>query len=342
MSNNEKKETFTKEMEEFKVRMYTNIPPNCVLVATNIFTKKSKIYSKAMFHMPWMQSRFISLETQHIDLAKKPFETEGGQLTVCVDAAVTYKIKPFLNENGKKYGVIDRLKAFKNSFKKRPLSAGFKALATLAVTIASGVVLSPILFAVIPAIAAGYVTLVYQDPETVKEQSAYKAVYNSAAAQTKLEHNVYDGLRSYYTSNSYDDVRGKTVDLNSPEFAVLKQKIEEVKNDFGIEVSGVNIINVDLSEDSNRVLREKKEKEVAREARKLEAEVEAEARKKEAEGLNAIIETLKAQGLTPSEIASYLRAEALAKGGNGTVIVSDSGANIATAAAVGEATRKKK
>ena len=330
----------TKEMETFKVRMYTNIPPNAVLVGNSIFTKKPKIYSKALFHMPWFQSRFITLETQNLDLTKEKFEVGSKGLEVISDLAISYKVLPMVNEQNEKYGLKDRWKAFKKSFEQKPIAQTLKMVALGAATVASAFVVGPFCLA-LPLIAAGYVSTSYQDPEYVKSQGAYNAAYNMTTATKELEQIVYAGLRSFYASYTYEEIKSKRVNLDEPEFADLKKDLDEFSKDRGVVITRISIKSSDLTEESNKILQKEREAEIESKSIKLKAEaqkvaIEEEAKAKkialeqEAAGLEAIVKTLKDQGLSSQEIANYLRARALSSGDSKTVLLENAEDRIVT------------
>ena len=309
----------SKEMKGFKVRLYTNIPPNAVLVGHNHFTKNAKIYSKALFHLPWFESRYISMQTQNMDLKKQKYEINGQGLEIISDAAISYKVKPFKAENGGRYGVAQRWKSFINSFNKRPASQFAKAAFIGAATIASAFFVGPFCMA-IPALSAGYVTFFHQDPEYIKTQGIYKAAYESNVAKERLEQVVFDGLRVYYANHNYEQIKGKEVNLNDPEFAHLKRELDAVADEFGIEVTKINIQNADLTDKSNEILQKQREAEIEAERIKLTAVAKKEALKAEAEGLDTLIKTYRDRGFSSEDIARILSSRELGQGGNAVVL----------------------
>ena len=316
----EKSSLINKDMETFRVRMFTNIPPNAVLVGSSMFTKNPKIYSKALFHLPWFQSRLITLETQNLDLAKERFEVGAKGLEVVSDIAVSYKVLPMLNKEKKKISVSDRWRAFKENFKKRPIAQSLKLVTIGAATIASAFVIGPFALS-IPAIAAGYVSLGYQDPDYVKKQGAYNAAYNMTSATKELEQIIYSGLRTYYANHTYDEIKGTKIDLNSPEFADLKKELEDYSKDHGVEITRISVKSSDLTPESNSILQKRREAEIKAKSIELEAKAKRRALDEEARGLESIVKVLKDQGLSSSDIAEYLRARALGSSDSKTVVV---------------------
>ena len=333
-----KKEHVTEEMTTGKIRLYTNIPPNALLVGHNIFTKNPKIYSKALFHMPWFESRFVSLETQNLDLPEKRYEVDGKGIEIVVDAAVSYKVKPLENtvrgSNGRnhEYGIIDRWKNYINGFRNKTVTSIIKTVAITAATVASAFVIGPFCLA-IPVVSAGYISFFSQDPEDVKNQGAYKAVYNRTAAIKELEQIIYNGLREYYATHSYEEIRKEQVKISN---IVPDEILRNYEDEFGIVVSKINIKSADLTEASNEVLRKQREAEVRAETIKVEAEAQKEATRLRAEALEELIDKLQAKGLSSDQIANYLKAVELSKG-NGTIITDTSSNTPATYFAAGGA-----
>ena len=227
------------EMENFKVRMFTNIPSNYVLVGENIFTKNRKVYQKAMFHMPWFRSRYIKMENQNMDLAKREFETSSGGLSVVVDAAVTWRVKPI--ESNYKMTVKTRWQSVLDNLRSGKISTILKTGAVALGTIAAGVFLGPIPLVAIPAISAGYVSFFHQDQEWVNRQGAIQRAYNTSAAMAELEQIIYGELNSFYATHTYEQVKGMRVDLSDPAFSTLNNSLREYSEQYGIEITKIKI-----------------------------------------------------------------------------------------------------
>jgi Membrane protease subunits, stomatin/prohibitin homologs len=320
--------TWSDDMEHFKVRMYTNIPPKTVLVGHNIFTKKSKIYSKALFHMPWFQSRFISLQNQNIDLHKQNFELDGEGLEVVVDAAVSYKVRE--PRAAEKMTVGKRWKHFLSGFSSKPISSILKAVVVAGVMVGSSILLGPLAGVLgTLAVTGSYVSLFYQDSDWVERQGAYQATYNNQAAIAELEQTIFDELRSYYASHTYDQIRGRSVDFNEPEFLNLRNSLEQFSHTYGLEVTRVNIKSADLTPESNALLQRKKETivnadRIRREAEARAAEITAKTQA-EAASTTAFYNSLKEAGMSEEAATELMKTRLLAQSGANMVVTSGMG-----------------
>ncbi len=307
------------EMETFRVRMFTNIPSNCVLVGENIFTKNRKVYQKALFHMPWFKSRYIKLETQNTDLAKNKFELEGGSLSVVADVAVSWRIKP-VGQTNYKMNPIRRWQSIIDGFRTKTVSSVLKTVGLAAATVLGGMVFSPALIA-IPALTAGYITLFHQDQDWVNEQGAVQHAYNSASAMKELEQSIYGELEAYFASHTYEEVKGRRLDLSDPMFAALRRTLDEYSEQYGIEVTRLNLKSIDLTPESNDTLRRQKE-----------ADVQAYAAQKRAEGkqfdydrIQAFMDSLEARGYTREQIIELIKLDQATR--NGAAVVVGGGAS---------------
>lgn len=322
MADTERKGLVTKEMTMFKVRMYTDIPPNAVLVGHNIFTKRPKIYKTAFLHMPWFKSKFVTMENHNRDLAPKKFELGGTDsgLEITSDVAVTYRVKPI--DANSKMGFADRWRSVIDSFETKTASSFLKLGLLTAGTIVGGIAAWPLALA-IPAAAAGYVSFFHQDEEWVKQQGAYKAAYLSKAAMGELEQTIYEELRSFYAIHSYNDIKGMKIDLNKPEFADLKQKLDAFSAQYGIETTKITIKTADLTAESNQILQRQKEAEM----RATEIERQAEAQESVHKRNQDYVQKLKDLGLTTEQISQILQIET-ARGLGANSIVNVGGAPV--------------
>ena len=91
VQNNEiKKVKYDKE--NFKIRLYAVVPPNCALVTTNIFNGKTASLGPGMHVIaPWNKSIYVSTTTESIDYPKREFEVMD-KFNVIVDYAVEVKV----------------------------------------------------------------------------------------------------------------------------------------------------------------------------------------------------------------------------------------------------------
>lgn len=322
----------TREMETFKVRMFTNIPPNAVLVGNSVITKNARIYTKALFHLPWFQSRFITLETQEQDLKKETYEVGTGGLELVADLAVGYKVLPMMNDDGKKYTVKDRWKAFTNRFKNKTFSQIVKVAIVAAATTLLAIHVGPFAF-VLPAISAGYISFGYQDPEYIKKQNAYKAAYNTTTAIKELEQIVYDKLRTYYASHEYEEIRGKGIDLHNTEFADLKLELDRFGKDRGITITRISIKSADLTEESNKILQESRKAEIEAARIRTQGAAEADAIRQINDALADRIAKLTKHGMSSKDIAQILAYGEVGKGNSTIILNSGNMGNASTFAA---------
>lgn len=336
MSDNHDNNLVTREMETFKVRMFTNIPPNAVLVGHNIFTKNKRVYSKAMFHMPWLRSRFISIETQNLDLNQDKIEIGDNGLEAIADFSVSYKISGLEKRN--KLTIKDRWMGIIDGFSRpdKRVSSILKAVLVGAATVGAGILLGPIGLGAIGvgAVLAGtatYASFFHQNEEWLEKQGAVTAAYNNASAMKELEQIIYNELRAYYGSHSYEEVKTKNLDLNDPDLANLKRSLDTYKLDYGIEVTRVSNKKLDLTDKSNEVLQRKRENEIAREDKRKMGEVELDvARNRDLAAAIAQerrmlkIREYQAAGLSMAEITQLLETDALVQG-NANVVVSRGG-----------------
>lgn len=320
MADTGKKSLVTKEMTMFKIRMYTDIPPNAVLVGHNIFTKKPKIYHAAFLHMPWFKSKFVTMENHNRDLAPQKFELGGADsgLEITSDVAVTYRVKPM--DPNMKMGFVERWRSVVAGFRNKTASSVVKTVLLTAGTVVGGIVAWPLAIA-IPAVAAGYISFFHQDEDWVKEQGAYKAAYESKAAMGELEQTIYEELRAFYASHSYDQIKGLKVDFSRPEFADLKVKLDRFAQQYGIEATKITIKTADLTPESNQILQRQKEAEM----RATEIERQAQAQEAVHTRNQAYAQQLKDLGLSPEQIAQILQVET-ARGLGGNAIVNVGGA----------------
>lgn len=310
----------TKDMTMFKIRMYTDIPPNAVLVGHNIFTKKPKIYKSAFLHMPWFKSKFVTMENHNRDLAPKKYELGGsdGGLEITSDVAVTYRVTPI--DPNMKMGFVERWRSVIAGFRNNTASSIVKTALLAAGTVVGGIVALPLAI-VIPVAAAGYVSFFHQDEEWVKEQGAYKAAYQSKAAMAELEQTIYEELRAFYASHSYDEIKGLKIDLNRPEFADLKAKLDVFATQYGIEATKITIKTADLTPESNQILQRQKEAEMKAKEIERQAQAQASVHERNKEYAQQLI----ALGLTPEQIAQILQVETARNlGGNAIVNVGGS------------------
>lgn len=315
-----KKGLVTKEMTMFKIRMYTDIPPNAVLVGHNIFTKKPKIYSAAFLHMPWFKSKFVTMENHNRDFTPKKFQLGGsdGGLEITSDVAVTFRVTPIAQDD--KMGFVQRWRSVFAKFATKPASSIVKTALLAGATVVGGIIAWPLAIAV-PLATATYISAFHQDEEWVKEQGAYKAAYQSKAAMGELEQTIFEELRSFYASHNYDEVKGLKVDFNRPEFADLKDKLDRFAQQYGIEVTKVTIKTADLTPESDQILQRAKEAEM----RATEIERQAQAQEAVHTRNQAYAQQLMSMGLTPEQIAQILQIET-ARGLNGNAIVNVGGA----------------
>lgn len=336
MSDNHDNNQVSREMEAFKIRMYTNIPPNAVLVGHNVFTKNKKVYSKAMFHMPWLRSRFISIETQNLDLKPENIEIGDKGLEAVADFAISYKISGLEKKN--KLTIKDRWMSVLDGFMRpeKRISSILKAAAVGVGAIGAGILLGPIGFGAlgVGAVLAGtatYTTFFHQNEEWLERQGAVTAAYNNASAMKELEQIVYNELRVYYGKHSYEEVKSKNLDLNDPDLIDLKNALDTFKLDYGIEVKRVVNKKLDLTPKSNEVLQKKRQLEIDRENLALTAQVDLEVAEKRDEiakiaqaRRNSQIQDLLNQGMDRDEIIRLLETDALAQS-RANVIVSRGG-----------------
>ncbi len=317
MADEARKNLVTKDMTMFKIRMYTPIPPNVVLVGHNVFTKKPKIYESALFHMPWFRSKFVTLENHNRDLAKKKFELGGSDdgLEIVSDIAVTYCVKPIDKENAP-MGFKERWMSVLSGFSKGKVSTIAKAILTGVGTVGAGLLLGPIGWIGVPALAAGYVSIFHQDEAWVKEQGAYKAVYQSKAAMAELEQTIYDELRAYYATHSYDQIKGMKIDFSNPEFRSLKDKMDAFADQYGIEATKITVKTADLTDESNQILQRKKEAEM----RATEIERQAQAQAAVHGRYREYAQELMAMGFTPEQVAQLLQVEAAKSLGSNAIV----------------------
>ena len=326
MADDGKNSLVTKSMTKFKVRMYTDIPPNAVLIGHNIFTKKPKIYSKAFLHMPWFQSKFITMENHNIDLKPKKFQLgdnngAGGNgandsdmgLEVVSDLAITYRVKPIAQDS--KMGFVDRWQSVINGFKKHTGSSIVKTALLAGATVVGGIIAWPLALA-IPALSAGYVSFFHQDEEWVKEQGAYKAAYKSSAFMSELEQTVYEEINAFYATHTYAQIKGMTVDLSKPEFQELKRKLDALSDQYGIETTKVTIKSADLTPESDQILQRKKE------AAMQAAEIERQAQAKKAmnDRYLDLVERFSNAGVSPEKIPELVKIAMAQDLGNNAIV----------------------
>lgn len=319
MAEEGKKSLVTKEMTLFKIRMYTDIPPNAVLVGHNIFTKNPKIYKKVFLHMPWFKSKFVTMENHNRDLKSAKYELGGADsgLEITSDVAVTYRVTPM--DPNVKMGFVERWRSVLSKFSTKPASSIVKTALLTGATVVGGIIAWPLAIA-IPAATATYISAFHQDEDWVKEQGAYKAAYESKAAMADLEQIIYEELRAFYASHSYDEIKGLKVDLRNPAFADLKVKLDLFAQQYGIEATKITIKTADLTPESNQILQRQKEAEM----RATEIERQAQAQKAVHDRNKEYAEQLIAMGLTPEQIAHILEIET-ARGLNSNAIVNVGG-----------------
>lgn len=316
MADEGKKNLVTKDMTMFKIRMYTDIPPNAVLVGHNIFTKKPKIYKAAFLHMPWFRSKFVTLENHNKDFAPKKFELGGSDsgLELVSDVAVTYRVKPI--DTNMKMGFKERWQSVFSNLARGKVSSYIKAGLLAAGTIAAGVFIAPWAIPILPAITAGYISGFHQDESWVKEQGAYKAAYQSKAAMAELEQTIYDELRALYATHSYEEIKGMKIDFSKPEFADLKDKLDIFAEQYGIEATKITVKSADLTDESNQILQRQKEADMKAAEIERQAQAQAAVHQRNREYAQELMN----MGLTPDQIAQIIQIETARGLGSNTIV----------------------
>ena len=76
----------------YKVRLFSIVPPNAVLVTHNIFTGKVKVKERGLrFNFPWIRSKLVITSTVAIDYPKRKYVTSDN-VYIDVDPALTVKV----------------------------------------------------------------------------------------------------------------------------------------------------------------------------------------------------------------------------------------------------------
>ena len=324
----------TPEMRTFRVRLFTKIPPNVVLVAQNKFINTSgsvRIHSRTGFHMPWTESRFVSLEDHHMDVKEETFELKDTGFSVTSDCNITWRVKPIEDDDLSKPTVGDKWRGFISRLGRNKVGAVVKGLVLGAAVVGASIVATPIAGAAILAATAGYISFGSPDQEWTKAQGAYNRVYNAPASMKALEDVILAELRAYYARHTYDEVQRQNVSLNHPEFVSLRAQLDAYTAKYGIEVTRFSIQS-SKSPDSLRVLQRQKDAEVKAKEQVLAAEATAtetkllataeyEAEKLRIEARRMQVQELIKQGFTPQEIATLLEAQQYSQGGANVNVV---------------------
>lgn len=323
------------DFETFKIRIFTNIPQKTVLVGDAWPMHNPKIFTKHFLHFPWFKSRFISLKNNNKNLLKEKFQLNGEGLEIVSDVAINYEIEPFLNEKKQPYGIVDRWKSFINAFNgnRRKVVRQYAKIATIGLlTVGATLIIGPFSL-LIPALSAGYISIVYQDPDYIKKQGIYKYAFNNGKETgiVSLEQKVYEALKNYYARHSYEEIKGKKIDFKSSEFDDVRAEFESVRKRFGIIVTDITETSADLTPESDALLRKKKEAEMEAEAIRQKGAAEADAKRMQADAdlyasekvTEAIVARMKASGISPEKYAEILKYAELGKNGNAKTVVVD-------------------
>jgi len=318
----------TPDMRHFRVRLFTKIPPNVVLVSQNKFFNTSesvRIQSKTGFHLPWTESRFVSLEDHHMDLKEESYELGDTGFAVTADINITWRVKPIEADDMTKPTLGDKWRGFFDRLRRNKAGAVVKGLVLGAAVVGASIVATPIAGAAILAATAGYVSFGKPDQDWIRQQGAYNRVYNAPASMKALEDVIFAEVRAYYARHSYDEVQSQNVSLNHPEFSALRAQLAAYTAKYGIEVTRFSILS-SKSPDSQRVLQRQKDAQVkAKEMvllaeatateTKLKAGADYEAEKLRIEARRMQVQALIDQGFSPAEIAKLLEAQQYSQGG---------------------------
>lgn len=272
MENSENKEKIDKKNLAYKAyRFLTTVPKNCILIKENVFTKEAKVVAGGMvFSWPFEKTVGLSLDAKTYDFPPQVFQAgvsqSGEDFDIEVDAAITYRIKGG-DMPVEIITAADGTTEIIKSKNKELRRKWQKEHGALKV----------------------YFDL-HNDRERIKKQ---------------LQTVVYDALRRYVSSNTYETILTNHIDENSELFIEVNEQLSA----FGIEILNFNIQNVNQVKEIN-------EAESKAKALELESVAQADALKREAV---AKADAYKLQGMAEAEIirekgiAEAEAASALAK-----------------------------
>lgn len=208
----------------------------------------------------------------------------------------------------------ERKERYKTNKRKTRTSRWLAASLIAALTGISGICLSPIVALIPLLITFGYVSFFHQDQEWVEKQGEYKYFMQDDVKIEQFEEPVTAAIGKYFAHLSPDDIKNIKINLNAPEFSELKRELALLSKDYGIDVFKITVSPANLTEESDSLLKRKKQAD----ADLYEAQKREEAKKlSQKRYLELMKEAINEYKLEKKEAIEYVKTQ-MAMEANGT------------------------